>query len=170
MPLVEQVPSRKPLRAPSWDYAQPASYMVTICVNDRLSLLGSVWDDAFHPSDAGLAIEASWREIPERFGSVEIDSYVIMPNHLHGILHLHHDLPGLGKCSLGDVMKWFKGASARRYSLGVAEKGWPRFRDRFWQRNYYETIIRSEAMLEKFRRYIETNPSNWIQDPENTTR
>jgi putative transposase len=167
---VETSARRKELRAPTWDYSQPASYMVTVCVQDRQLLLGAIRNDSCVLSPAGHVMEETWKGIPVRFPTVSLDGYVFMPNHMHGILHLHHELPGSGECSLGDVMKWFKGASTRRYSLGVTEHGWPRFRGRFWQKNYYETIIRSDAMLDRLRQYIENNPSNWNQDPENIHR
>lgn len=162
-----ELPSRKPLRAPSWDYTQPASYMVTICVHDRLHLLGSIGEDGPVLSAAGHMVEEMWRDIPSGFPTIALDAFVVMPNHLHGILHLHHELADTEPCSLADVLKWFKGATTRRYSTGVTEFAWPRYRDRFWQRNYYETIIRDETMLDRFRRYIENNPANWQRDPEN---
>lgn len=164
---MEKSPSRKPLRAASWDYTQPASYMVTVCVNDRLHLLGSIHDDRPVLSASGRMVEEMWSNIPSRFPTTALDALVVMPNHLHGILHLHHDLSDAAPCSLADVLKWFKGATTRRYSKGVTDLAWPRYRDRFWQRNYYETIIRNDAMLDRFRRYIEFNPANWHRDPEN---
>jgi putative transposase len=167
---VETNARRKELRVPSWDYSQPASYMVTVCVQDRRNFLGTVHNDVCHLSPAGCALEIIWKNIPARFPTVHLDGYVFMPNHIHGILHLHHELPGPGGCSLGDVMKWFKGASTRRYSDGVTEHGWPPYRDRFWQKNYFETIIRTDGMLDRFRQYIENNPSNWRQDSENIHR
>lgn len=167
---MQEPPSRKVLRAPSWDYAQPASYMVTISVQNQLPLFGTVHDDTMVLSEAGQVIDSFWQQIPSRFTTTELDVYVIMPNHLHGIFHLHHNRHDSDPYSLGDVMKWFKGASTRRYSLGVAESAWPRFQGRLWHRNYYESIIHSDAMLDRLRTYIEANPANWHQDPENLPR
>ena len=69
--------------------------------------------------------------------------------------------------SLSDVVHRFKTMTTRRYAEGVKQNGWPSFRGRLWQRNYFEHIIRDEASLNRIRRYILENPARWAWDPEN---
>jgi REP element-mobilizing transposase RayT len=69
--------------------------------------------------------------------------------------------------SLGDVVHRFKTMTTKRYADGVKQLGWPPFRGRLWQRNYYEHIIRNEESLNRIREYIAANPLRWHLDREN---
>jgi REP element-mobilizing transposase RayT len=69
--------------------------------------------------------------------------------------------------SLPDVVHRFKTLTTKRYTDGVKQLGWPRYRKRVWQRNYYEHIIRNERTLQRVRGYIDANPANWDSDNEN---
>jgi REP element-mobilizing transposase RayT len=73
--------------------------------------------------------------------------------------------PSGERLSLPDVVHRFKTLTTYRYGEGVKTKGWPRYRERLWQRNYYERVVRNEAELAKFRSYIEVNPARWFEDP-----
>lgn len=87
-----------------------------------------------------------------------------MPNHHHGIVWIEpkpDDTPGP---SLGDIMQWFKTVTTVRYSDGVHSLGWPPYDRRLWHRNYYDHIIRDDRDLNRIRKYIENNPSNWNTD------
>ena len=72
--------------------------------------------------------------------------------------------------TLGRVVGAFKSAATVAYIRGVKTVGWPKFRQRLWQRNYYEHVIRNEASLNRIRRYIDENPSRWALDDENPER
>ena len=72
-----------------------------------------------------------------------------------------------GAPTLGDVVGAFKSAATVEYIRGVKAKGWPEFRRRLWQRNYYEHVIRDERALNRIRRYIDENPAQWAFDDEN---
>ena len=134
---------------------------------------------------AGQMAESVWAALPERFPAVRLDAFVVMPNHVHGIIVIDHSAtvntterattrvaptgaPDAGRrIALGDVVGAYKSVTTVEYTRGVAAHGWPRFRGRLWQRNYYEHIIRDDRSLERIRAYILDNPARWPTDPEN---
>jgi REP element-mobilizing transposase RayT len=85
----EPHPNRKSIRLPGYDYAQPGAYYVTIVTRDRLHLFGDVGTRTVLLSGAGRIAEACWQAIPEHFRHAELGAFVVMPNHIHGILILH---------------------------------------------------------------------------------
>src|SRR5947209_17802189 len=89
---------RRSLRLPRYDYRQPGAYFVTICVSFRQCLLGSMVNETVRLSEAGKHVAAAWTELPERFPGIDLDTWVVMPNHVHGIILLPEaqDNPPLG--------------------------------------------------------------------------
>jgi len=141
-------------------------------------------------NDAGRMVQSVWEELPRHYAGMEIDAFVAMPNHIHGIIMLvDGDVVGAGPrarpdnrksrpldgqprgvaptMSLPDGVHRFKSLTTARYRQGVTEKGWPPFCHRLWQRNYYEHIIRGEGELDRIRLYIGDNPMMWEMDREN---
>jgi putative transposase len=178
---------RRSIRLKSYDYSQEGVYYVTICTQQRECLFGEVRCDEMQLSHAGRAIQMAWEELPRRFEGVDLDAFVVMPNHVHGILVVfggpggregrdpgggehkvrpHGTLPG----TVGRIVQAFKSISTLEYAAGVKQYGWPSFQGRLWQRNYYEHIIRDEETLNLIREYISTNPARWAQDHENPAR
>ncbi len=164
-----QRPRRRQLRLPSYDYAQPGAYFVTICTHRRVCLLGRIVDGAMDLSTRGTIAESCWRLLPEHYPSVELDAFVIMPNHVHGILFLTDgrlaDQPGQAlpkRHGLPEVVRAFKTFSARRINALCGEHGTP-----VWQRGFYEHIVRNEISLQEVRSYIAANPMRWHLDREN---
>lgn len=185
------VHDRLSIRLKGYDYAQAGAYFVTICTQDRACLLGDVAGEEVHLSDAGKMVQKAWQALPGRFSGMELDAFVIMPNHVHGIIVIpgrgescirpddsrqpdsgdHKDRPyGTMVGSLGRIMQAFKSATTHEYVMGVRQRGWPPFRGRLWQRNYYERVIRNDRELDKIREYITTNPLKWALDRENPQR
>jgi len=149
-------------------------------------------------NEAGKMVDFWWRETARHFPSVEIDQYVVMPNHLHGILIIHmgghigpplrdgsakgddlgtHTGPPLRDVSIGsplasviDVIQWFKTMTTNAYIRAVNQHGWPRFDGKLWQRGFHDHVIRTEEDLNRIRAYILYNPSQWRADAENPTR
>ena len=175
---------RRSLRVHGYDYAMAGAYFVTICTQDQACLFGEVVGGANCLNEAGQMVAALWDGIPARLPGVEIDQFVVMPNHLHGILVLLDvdtsgattrvaptigsvGAPLVGASRLGDVVGAFKSMATVGYIGGVKANGWPEFRGRLWQRNYYEHVIRNEAALDRIRRYVEDNPARWEFDDEN---
>jgi REP element-mobilizing transposase RayT len=120
-----------------------------------------------HTNHAGDAVREAWEALPERFPDVECDAFMVMPNHVHGILVFGSEQEHR---PLGEVVGAFKSLTVLRYRKGVLEEGWPRYAGSFWQRNYYEHVIRSEEALNRIREYIAGNPEQWADDPENPYR
>jgi REP element-mobilizing transposase RayT len=155
--------TRRFLRLAGYDYSLAGAYFVTICTAHRVCSLGSIDIDFFRPSLAGEMVAETWNSLPERFPFVALDAFVVMPNHLHGILLLTDPEPHDRETSprqLGNIIRAFKAASTRQ----IRETGTVNFA---WQRDYFDHIIRTEQDLERIRAYIEANPSRWHEDLEN---
>jgi REP element-mobilizing transposase RayT len=164
-----------------YDYSQEGAYFVTICANEHQCLFGKVAGDTMRPGDTGRMVAATWQQLRLHYPGVDLDAFVIMPNHLHGIVILTvgagpSACPSPGQpqgvaptttMSLSDVIHRFKSLTTARYLHAVRAKGWPPFSGRLWQRNYYEHIIRNEEKLKKVREYIADNPLQWAFDREN---
>ena len=168
---------RRSIRLKGYDYAQAGAYFVTICVQDRECLFGQVVEGEMRLNDAGLVVQAVWDELPDHYPGVNADTFVVMPNHVHGIVILvgagPRACPNSGQpqgvaptLSLPDVVHRFKTLTTKRY-VSVKICGWSPFHGKLWQRNYYEHIIRDESSLHCIREYIATNPARWVEDPEN---
>jgi REP element-mobilizing transposase RayT len=126
----------------------------------------------------GIMVMSGWERLNERFPEVKIDACVVMPNHIHGIIWLAGaSLVGAlddgirattrVAPTLGDVIGAFKLITTDEYIRGVKMLGRAPFPDRVWQRNYYEHVIRNDKTLSAVREYMEANPSQWQDDPDN---
>ncbi len=170
---------RRSIRLKDYDYSQAGAYFVTICVQGRECLFGDVVNHEMHYNDAGKMICAEWETLTQRFPTVELDEWVAMPNHLHGIIGIVDsvraslvdtpDRAGMNpaptsKSTLGDIVGAFKSLSTHQYIEGVHNKGWLAFYKKLWQRNYHEHIVRNERELEAIRKYIRNNPKQWMLD------
>jgi len=163
---------RRSIRLQDYDYSQGGAYFVTICTQGRECLLGKVVDTSICLSQYGVIVEQVWQQIPHHFPSVTLDAAVIMPNHFHGIVVITEErLPiqqNSKKPTVGQIVAYFKYQSTKLINAarGLTEV-------KFWQRNYYEHIIRSEASLAQLRTYIEQNPQKWQHDqlhPQNPSK
>jgi REP element-mobilizing transposase RayT len=190
--------ARRSIRLRDYDYAQPGAYFVTLCIQNRECLLGEVVEGIMHVNDVGQIIQSVWDELPRHYPGVDIDAFVVMPNHVHGIIVLtavgaaprgrldsksavgatprgRPNEPGQPQgvaptMSLMDVVHRFKSLTTAQYRHGTIRKGWRPFLGRLWQRNYYEHIIRNEEELHCIRQYIADNPMRWETDRENPYR
>lgn len=183
--------SRRSIRLRGYEYTQSGAYFVTICTQNRDCLLGEVVKGIMGANDAGQMIQSVWDELPQHYPGVDVDAFVVMPNHVHGIILLTADSKsniGAGPCacpgneqpdstgqprgvaptmSLMNVVHRFKSLTTARYRQGVVQRRWQPFPGRLWQRNYYEHIIRHEEALDRAREYIVLNPLMWHLDAEN---
>ena len=162
---------RRLTRLKDYDYSQPGGYFITICTKNRSCLFGVVDNDRVILNQYGEIIQISWLALPEHYHNVELDVFVIMPNHIHGIIFLTDVGAGLkpaptvspGYCHpLPEIVRGFKTFSSRKINELRNMSG-----TALWQRNYFEHVIRREESLEKIREYIETNPLRWALDKEN---
>jgi putative transposase len=156
------------LRLPGYDYSQNGAYFVTICTDHRACLFGLIDAGNFVPNDAGSEIEQVWSALADRFSHVQTDAFVVMPNHIHGILVFDSSRPG--SLPLSNIVGAFKSLSTLAYGSGVRTQGWPPFHQRLWQLGYYEHVIRSEDTMNRVRSYIHDNPAQWKHDHENPNR
>jgi putative transposase len=164
---------RQSTRRPGWDYAGAGRYFVTICSFDREPIFGDVVDGVMHLSEIGHSVEQAWLEIAVLNPHVLLDAYVVMPNHLHGIVIIqatdrqHGETissdgqPRLVSGSLGAMIARFKREAIRRANQ------LPNVRtSTLWQRGYHDRIIPDNGAFELARTYIHNNPTNWFRDPD----
>ena len=163
MDTSSRLPHRKALRLANFDYAEPQSYFVTIVARDRRCVFGRAEHDDIVPSPAGEMLVHEWRHLAARFG-VEIKPFVVMPNHLHGLVSTCEmvDPP-----ALGHVIGAFKSITAREYRASATACGWPNMPYGLWQRGYFDHVVRDEADEARIIDYINANPANWVTDPDN---
>ena len=173
-------PERLSLRLRDYNYAQVGAYFVTICTQDRACLFGNIVEAAMVFNEAGLIVDTCWHAIPKHFPHMDVDEFVIMPNHLHGILLIKPAPEGARFIAPGSnppamatpALVAETGAMNRAPTLGAVVRA---FKARvthalghpIWQRNYYDHIVRSETALHRIREYIAHNPAQWAMDREN---
>jgi putative transposase len=168
---------RRSIRLPGYDYSQAGAYFVTIVTHQRDLLFGKIENEEMILSDFGMIANECWIAIPEHFPTVELGAYIIMPNHVHGIIVIREliddDRRGAiyraptvekyGKPTVGSlptIVRTYKAAVTRRIGREHKANG-------IWQRNYYEHVIRDERDLQNKTNYIESNPMLWTQDDNN---
>lgn len=190
---------RRSIRLKGYDYSQEGAYYVTIVTWQREFLFGEIVNQEMMLSLYGEIVQKWWEEIPVHFANVETGAFVIMPNHVHGIIYIFEErrgtasypkgvsvpkddgensisqnnegsgvilggeTPPLRMPTLGQIVAYFKYQSTKEMNTvdntGTVTK--------FWQRNYYEHIIRDEKDLQNKTDYIEANPLLWDEDDEN---
>ena len=182
---------RRSIRLTGYDYSQCGYYFITVCTQGRRCLFGEIEKGRMILNDAGRMIGRWWNELKNKYTNIEIDEYVIMPNHCHGIINIvgtvGADLVGadLRVCPdrLGEqgehvgspvqpvrgrpiykMVQWFKTMTTNEYIRNVKQNNWEPFEGKLWQRNYYEQIVRDEISLRRMREYIVNNPYQWQQD------
>jgi REP element-mobilizing transposase RayT len=172
-PLIHK---RQSLRIKGYDYASEGLYFITIKTKDRNRLFGEITDGTMKLNEAGLIAENCWLAIPSHFPHAAIHDYVIMPDHIHGIIEIVYN-PSVGAKNfsplqtdspLRDRQPVFKspsktiGSIVRGFKIGVTK--W--FRQQttiheIWQRNYHEHLIRDTEAYEHICEYIRDNPKNY---------
>jgi len=173
---------RKSIRLQGYDYSQDGAYFITVCTHNRVPLFGEIVDGVMVLNTASQIVEKCWCAIPEHFPQVTLDEFVVMPNHVHGIItvgannHLpQHYLPlpsdetpiqsnepprplqhGTSR-TIGSMVRGFKIGVTRWFRANTDIHA-------VWQRNYYEHIIRNEDAYLAIAEYIQTNPQRWETD------
>jgi putative transposase len=157
----EQLPQRKSLRLRGYNYSRPGFYFVTICTRYHTHWLGDAVNNKILLNAAGDILQSVWNTLPDRFPGLKIDQFVLMPNHIHGIIILTKSLryskpENPFKPTLSDIICDYKSAASYhiRRSGKIPEFG--------WQISFYDVIIRNKQMLQDIRLYILNNPERWI--------
>ncbi len=146
---------RKSTRLPFYDYSQSGYYFVTICTKNREEWFGEIKDGKMALNQYGEIVEGQWKWLGKQYPYVALDEYVIMPNHLHGIIILVGD--GRDRSlriikSISSLIGAFKTTSSKLIHLN----GLPHFQ---WQKSFYDHVIRNEQSLMVIRKYIANNAS-----------
>lgn len=162
---------RKIIRLQEYDYSRAGAYFVTICTQDKVHLFGDICDGKMQLNIAGKAIKKWWLELEHKFDNAKIDKFVVMPNHLHGIIMLVNAKSDKTVAHIGatlqTILQWYKTMTTNRYIRGVGETGWTPFLRKLWQKSYYERVIRNDDELNRAREYILGNPMQWDRDKYN---
>ena len=171
---------RRTIRLKDYDYSQPGWYFVTVCAQNREMLFGDVVDGKMVLNDTGQMVQETWEWLATQYPYVELDTSVIMPNHLHGIVVIVDDCRGdLGKGGSRTAPTTQPTKTAKRKPIGrligtfktVTTKQINELNNppgaKLWQHNYYEHIIRDEPELNRIRQYIIENPLKWKDDKYN---
>ena len=164
--------SRRSIRLKGFDYSTNGAYFLTICVRNRECLLGEIQDGKMLLNDYGEIVRDVWEGLPKQVLDIDLDEYVIMPNHFHAILVIDKSVDsanvydGLDVNEAKDRRKMLLPKVVGRFKM-LAAKAINQSREiegSFWQRNYHENVIRSEEDLQRVREYIVNNPKQWEID------
>jgi REP element-mobilizing transposase RayT len=175
---------RRSIRLHGYDYSSAGAYFVTICTRHRQCILGEVEDGEVRLAETGRLVGSTWDALPTYYPGVALDAFVIMPNHVHGIILLEPGIVGApfmapqpphdgdpvdsrwprsdSTLTLGAIVRGFKARVTVARNRLRATPG-----NRIWQRNYHERVIRNDAELDRIRQYIADNPSRWSTDRDN---
>lgn len=172
---------RRSIRLEGYDYTQAGANFVTLVTAGRVERFGTIVNGEMRLNPVGQMARREWLRLPGRFPGWAIAAFVIMPNHVHGVLvHTPEDAartgagdesagagarPHVDPGSLGAVVRAFKSSTTLRYHATRGTGPGP-----LWQRNYYEHIVRGPDDLERICAYILANPIQWELDYENPDR
>jgi putative transposase len=165
---------RRSLRLPGYDYAQPGAYFVTICTRDRNPLFGEVIDGTMVLNEYGVIVAEEWARSAVMRQEIHLDAWIVMPDHLHGIVYiietpdgaprrsvgahgrapLHHTMPFRQPRSLSSLIAGFKSATTKRINHRRSTPGLP-----VWQRGFYDHTSRDAAASARIREHIITTPA-----------
>ncbi len=181
---------RRSIRLKGYDYSQQGLYFITLCVQNRVCLFGEIVNGEMTENAAGKTARQCWNDIPNHYPQVILHEFVVMPNHIHGIIQITDTpvVPHVGAKNISPVngngaknisplpppplpssppcgTSQTVGAMVRGFKIGVTK--WMRQHTdvvEVWQRNYWEHIIRTRNEYERIATYIENNPTNWNND------
>jgi REP element-mobilizing transposase RayT len=165
--------ARKNTRMKKWDYSERGWYFVTICVKNHHCIFGEIQNKIMRLNNWGRIAKECWQKIPKHFPDVEIDEFVIMPNHVHGIVVIHDDNVHVGNkyiysltkkpkhrnmMQLSKIIATYKAAVTRKINKISSNNYFQ------WQSSFHDHIIRNEKELMNIQNYIFSNPDNWRDD------
>ncbi len=167
-------PGHHSIRFPGYDYSSEGLYFITICTHEKRCILGQIVNARAELNSIGCAVRDSWVSIPQHFAGTRLHEFVIMPNHLHGIVEICAKLGRSGAAplprnavarvhagSISAIVRSFKALVTRH---ARQQLGWM---GDVWQRNYFERVLRDGQEFFDASRYIVENPLKWEWDREN---
>jgi putative transposase len=170
-------------RLPDWDYSRNGYYFITICTNKRKHYFGEIINNEMNISIFGKIVQKYWFEIPKHFPFVELNEFIVMPNHIHGILIINNNVPNVekrhclfsttneiikinrfqnqGKNTVSSIIGSYKSICTKIINKTQSTTKFG------WQSGFYDNIIRTEKSFYYIRQYIRDNPVNWETDRNN---
>jgi|SRR3990172_10836376 len=184
--MIAMFKKHKQFRLKNYDYSQNGGYFITICTKERVEYFGRIIENEIHLNEIGKRTKYFWDDIPNRFNYVHLDEFIVMPNHIHGIViiakntnnpdnfheieitepmiksseYIHSGIHSLIKNSISSIINHLKG-NVKRW---CNKNGFEEFN---WQARFYDHIIRNEKSLNNIREYIFNNPIKWYQENRN---
>jgi len=164
---------RRSIRLKGYDYSQEGYYFITICTQGKIKVLsnivgaGPVSAQKTKLTYTGKLIQKAYLNLENEFPNIKLHNYVIMPNHVHGIIEIQKWADTGPAPTIGDIICSFKTRTTCNILKEIKQGKIQHFDKRIWQRNYYEHIIRNEKELYAIIEYIENNPKNWDKDSLN---
>ena len=147
--MKELLPTRKKIRLDNYDYSQENMYFITICVKDRLELLGKIDErNIIELTKEGNIVKQEINRLEEIYKNIIIDEYVVMPNHLHVLILIYYK----NGITISKIIKHLKTNISREIKYSI------------WQKSFYEHIVRNEKEYLKTKEYIKNNVVNWSKD------
>lgn len=163
---------RQSIRLSEYDYSKPGIYFITICANDHKNLFGQNINGLIELNRVGYFVKKCWKNIPKHYPNIKLDAFIILPDHIHGILKivvgaqnfvvaqnfvpLRNEFQKIIPRSIGAIVRGFK--------IGVTKYCNQKNIFQIWQRNFHDRIVRDESELWSKRRYIQNNPmKHWRQ-------
>ena len=173
-----EIHHRRSIRLADYDYSQTGFYFITLCTHQKQYLFGEIRNNKMYVNQIGKVVQEEWLQSATIRKEIELDEWVIMPNHLHGIVIINSinnqdkevihqeqgaSLPPLQRNpkSLSSFVAGFKSSVTKRVRLMSEISDFI-----VWQRNFYESVIKDDIHLDNTRLYIQNNPVNWHRDPE----
>ncbi len=169
-------PRRRSIRLLGYDYSTPGAYFITACIQNRLLLFGQVVNNKMAANRLGAVVEDCWAKLPDHYDNVALDAFILMPNHVHGVIIIKDETTGVGaglkpalpaaaasrRHGVPEIVRAFKTFSPRRFNEIRASAS-----THIWQRGFYDHVIRGEGELDRVRTYIMDNPRKWSEDADN---
>lgn len=177
--MQNRYPQRKQIRLKGYDYRAEGYYFIKICTQYRKEILGKIIYDKnklqksvgadsisarIRLNNAGKMINNIYLDLENQFKYIKLHDYVIMPNHIHGILEICERADMESAPTVNEIIQTFKRHTTIEYIKGVKKGIYQSFDKRIWQRNYYEHVIRNEKEYYKIVEYIRNNPLKWEED------
>ena len=161
-------PTRKCLRLKGYDYSQNGAYFVTICTHDKAHLFGRIVGQGLcscRLSPIGQLIEKEWHSLSDRYPNVRFEAFVVMPNHIHGIIVIDNkesprqEQSPCPTVSLDSILCAYKSITTKSCNRMDAVSG-----RKIWQYRYHDHIIRNAEDYSRIFEYINSNPAKWADD------
>jgi putative transposase len=147
------------MRLQNWDYSRNGYYFITLCTKNRAHAFGEIRNGKLIENEQMKICRACWFDLPNHYPNCILDEFIIMPDHIHAIIQINNGKLNSGdkKHPLSEIIRAFKTFTARKINEYQNTAG-----KTFWQRDYYEHIIRDKNALNRIREYIRNNPKGSI--------